>query len=343
MTKELMLRFFKDQCTADEATEVVNYLQQNPGKEDEFLPEQAWNDLPAASLFSPAKEKELLKKVKKELGLKTPQTRKLWIWSAAASILVVCGVALFLKNESPKTPVHKNEVVHTLVNINYGKEVLVLNTADGSTVFLQPGSEIRYPEHFKGINRNFYLKGVARFKVAKDPQRPFRVYADEMVTTALGTDFTVTDKEEDETILIQLHEGRVVIGPKNLKSGPAMKPVYLQAGEELSVHKKSLVSTRAYTTKPSTNIQGNTTISASMITFKNESLENIFSTLEKELPIQIHFKQSDIAGRYFTGSIKPDLQQAENMLREIALLNQLTINLRDHQYTLSKPSTTNNH
>ena len=340
ITKELILRFFKNQCTAEEAEAVANYLKIWPEVLEDFLPEQAWNELEEEEFLLPQDKKAaLLGQVKNQLGLSTTKVKSLWWMSAAASLLLLFGLTLWLYQKSAPLQSPVKELVHNLVEMNYGKEELVLKISDGSTVLLKPGSELRYPEKFKGKERNFYLNGAARFKVAKDTNRPFKVHAGETITTALGTDFTITNHKEADHILITLYEGLVVIGPEDAETSGKMKPIYLKPGEQLTVNKNTLTSVLKNTNSKKINkvtkVQRSTTFTASTISFKNQSLENIFNSLNKELSTNIQFKANDISDRYFTGTFNRDSLAAEKIIKEIALLNNLTIEKNDQSYYLS--------
>ncbi|MET0535130.1 MAG: FecR domain-containing protein [Steroidobacter sp.] len=80
--------------------------------------------------------------------------------------------------------------------------------SDGSTVHLNSSSEIR--ARFDGRQRRIELvRGQALFQVAKDPKRPFWVYAGDTVVKAVGTEFDVY-RQTDRT-LISVLEGRVSV------------------------------------------------------------------------------------------------------------------------------------
>jgi transmembrane sensor len=345
ITKELILSFFKNQCTAEEATAVADYLKLRPELLEEFLPEQAWNEVQEEeSLFHHDKKTALLRQVKHKLSLSTPKIKSQWWMSVAASLLLLFGLTLWLHKRPVALPSPVKDLVHNLVEINYGKDEIPLKISDGSTVLLKPGSELRYPEKFKGKERNFYLNGEARFKVAKDANRPFKVHAGKTITTALGTDFTIINHKNEKHMLITLHEGSVMIGPEDAETSGKMKQIYLKPGEQLTVNKNTLTSVLKDVSREKTNktmqVQGSTTFTASTISFKNQSLENIFNSLNKELSTQIHFKVKEISGRYFTGTFDRDSLAAEKILREIALLNNLKIDKYDQSYYLSLKTTT---
>lgn len=76
---------------------------------------------------------------------------------------------------------------------------------DGTKVWVNSQSRLRYPVAFGDTGREVYLEGEAYFEVAKDESRPFRIRTKEGVTIeVLGTSFNVrsyTDEEETETVL----------------------------------------------------------------------------------------------------------------------------------------------
>jgi transmembrane sensor len=80
--------------------------------------------------------------------------------------------------------------------------------ADGSTVQLNTNSQIQV--EFDNEYRNIrLLQGEAHFSVAKNPQKPFRVYAVNNRVQAVGTAFTVYLKQKDLNVLVT--EGRVSV------------------------------------------------------------------------------------------------------------------------------------
>ena len=82
---------------------------------------------------------------------------------------------------------------------------------DGSRVWLNAASSIRYPASFTGNTRQVEIAGEAYFEVAKDVAHPFRVNAGETRVDVLGTHFNITAYEEDEDVKTTLLEGSVKV------------------------------------------------------------------------------------------------------------------------------------
>ncbi len=81
--------------------------------------------------------------------------------------------------------------------------------ADGTVVWLNAGSVLRYPVEFTGTRRTVELLGEAYFEVARNEKQPFVVYAGEQVVNVLGTAFNINAYEDEEAIKTTLVSGSV--------------------------------------------------------------------------------------------------------------------------------------
>jgi len=337
ITRELLEKFIKNQCNAEEAEAVANHLLKHPDLIDTILPVKDWDQTDDSHLLPSETSAEIRRNIWSTLKFNHPKRQHYWWLAAAASVIVLLYVNT-LKTKTPTQSIKQAELSYNLVKINYGKDDLELKIEDGSLITLKTGSEIRYAEHFKGKERSFYLKGSARFKVAKDRTRPFKVYASGMITTALGTDFIVFAYPNESNTKIVLYEGKVVVKPEDQAMSGRMKAVYLVPGQQLSVDKSTYLASIAQTNKIESKTQkvrtGSTELTASSIVFKNQSLHNIYSLLEKEFSTEIHYRNKDISNRYFTGTFNRDSLAAAKIIEETALLNELTISRHNQIYYL---------
>jgi len=100
---------------------------------------------------------------------------------------------------------------YVTIEVNKGM-VRSVALPDGSVATVSPGSVLRYPEEFAKDERKVYLdRGEAFFEVAKNPEKPFRVEAGELQTTALGTSFTVQYDPLRQREKVNLYTGRVSV------------------------------------------------------------------------------------------------------------------------------------
>lgn len=96
---------------------------------------------------------------------------------------------------------------NTIVVPRRGEYRLVL--ADGSKVYLNSESELRFPVVFTGGERRVYLSGEAFFEVAPDAEKPFIVEANDVDVRVLGTRFNVNAYTPDRAIRTTLVSGKV--------------------------------------------------------------------------------------------------------------------------------------
>jgi transmembrane sensor len=85
--------------------------------------------------------------------------------------------------------------------------------SDGTEVLLGPGSTLRHPAAFAGGLREVALEGEAYFTVEHDERRPFRVRADDLVATDLGTEFLVRAYPESGGARVVVRSGTVAVRP----------------------------------------------------------------------------------------------------------------------------------
>jgi len=144
-------------------------------------------------------------------------SKKRW-WFAAAAIVIglVVTTGYFLRSEHKRSAEFAYHVVtpakHLIESVNTSERTISLTLPDQSVVELAPDSRIAYPNNFDSNNtRDVYLSGEAFFKVTKNPARPFRVFANEIVTKVLGTSFIVRSFEADTVIQVTVKTGKVSV------------------------------------------------------------------------------------------------------------------------------------
>lgn len=127
-----------------------------------------------------------------------------------------------------------SEEYHTLKVPRGGEYTLVL--ADGSKVFLNAESSLKYPVLFSGDLRKVKLEGEAYFEVKRNPEKPFVVDVNGIQVNVLGTSFGIRAYADEEEISTTLVSGRV-----NVLSG---KQVYALKPSEQAVFDKRTESVK---------------------------------------------------------------------------------------------------
>ena len=99
-----------------------------------------------------------------------------------------------------------------------------VNLPDGSKVWLNASSSLRYPTNFIGDIRSVELTGEAYFEVAKNAQKPFRVISKSQVVEVLGTHFNISSYTDEASAKTTLLEGSVKVLSTKDNQSKLLKP-----------------------------------------------------------------------------------------------------------------------
>ena len=111
---------------------------------------------------------------------------------------------------------------HTLT-VPRGIKSVQLTLADGTLVWLNTASSLKYPTAFTGNERTIALTGEAYFDVKHNAGRPFTVRTKDLTVNVLGTGFNVSAYEDDEFSNVVLVKGSVALNANGAVGTPATK------------------------------------------------------------------------------------------------------------------------
>lgn len=150
---------------------------------------------------------------------------ELFKYAALIIFLVSLGVVgyRYTKNK----PVNDAAGIWNTIEAPYGSRAR-LTLADGTKVWLNAGSQLRYPSKFAQQHRKVFLTGEAFFDVSKHATKQFIVSTSHLDIKVLGTTFNVKAYSDENTIQTTLVEGSVIIEERNTsglkKNITALKP-----------------------------------------------------------------------------------------------------------------------
>ena len=230
-------------------------------------------------------------------GRVLPLSKKWWYAAAATIVFAMVGSALyFLVKQNKKTEKFAYAKIttsrHLIENINTSEKAITLKLPDESTVELAGNSRIAYANNFDSTGtRDIYLSGEAFFKVTKNPNRPFRVFANEIVTKVLGTSFTVRSFEKDTVIQVTVRTGKVSVYSQAAGDIKEAGLPY-QLGGIILTPNQELVYKKLKQKFQKTLLENPVEIAPDVIDQKNMSyedapLEKVFSQLSKSYGINI--------------------------------------------------------
>lgn len=167
------------------------FLRRDLPQQSSLPAELAWGQVPV--LVMPNGERRAL-----------PQNDTTVLWQEQGGDIHIDSRTLIMEGETGE----EREPVYYTVNIPYGGEYnLVLS--DGTRIYLNAGTTLRYPDHFAGGSREIFLSGEAYLEVSRDTSRPFIVRTDDMDVQVLGTVFNVNAYPDGSYVRTTLVEGKV--------------------------------------------------------------------------------------------------------------------------------------
>ncbi|THU34870.1 DUF4974 domain-containing protein [Niastella caeni] len=220
-------------------------------------------------------------------------------WWYAAAVLLLCTTGawyFFVRNNSAKPFAYNSMVAakHLIEHTNTSNKPLELTLPDGSRLTLAAKSRVSYAHTFglsdtakAGVTRDVYLLGEAFFEVTKDPHRPFRVFANEIVTKVLGTSFTVRSFEKDTTIQVIVRTGKVsVYAQAEATASAKMSEIILTPNQQLVYERTGQKFQKVLSSNPA--MIAPPTIERSMV-YDEAPLDKVFSDLSSAFGINIVF------------------------------------------------------
>ncbi|MDH7459880.1 DUF4974 domain-containing protein [Chitinophagaceae bacterium 26-R-25] len=144
------------------------------------------------------------------------------------SIFKEAGKIIYKGNGNNNTPT----ILYNEIIADKGRKTTAV-LPDGSTVWVNAGSSVRYPLQFTGDERLVSMTGEASFSVIHDDRKPFRVQVKDQLVEDIGTEFNINAYDDEEVIRTTLIEGTASVTVAGNK-------VVLTKGKE-SVNKNGLL------------------------------------------------------------------------------------------------------
>ena len=196
------------------------------------------------------------------------------------------------------------ELVYHNLKVPYGKRFNIV-FSDGSKVYLNSGSVIKYPIKFiENKKREVFLEGEAFFDVAENKNDMFLVNSKGIKVEVYGTKFNVRNYTEDFNSDIVLVEGSVGINNSEILEQTILKP-----GFKGSVNKENFkVTTSKVNTKIYTSwIDGE-------VIFRNETFNQILKKLERLYNVTIINNKNKSSNELFNAAINVENENIEQVL-----------------------------
>ncbi|HEV7347334.1 FecR family protein [Telluribacter sp.] len=253
----------------------------------------------------------------------TPSAQLVYVWKnpwvrsvAAASLLLTCLVIgyMYLTRRTVSAYNQHNTVLFSsaIEKTNATSAVDTVELPDHSVVLLYPQSHLSYSNDFGKINRTVNISGKAVFDVVRDPDKPFIVYANELVTKVLGTRFEVQAYDDSREVVVKVISGQVsIFKNKNLLGAPApstdQRAMLLMPNQQLTFSRqteefnKKLVEVPLLVLPPKTPPPS--------FDYEETEVASVFADLETAYGVDIIYNKSLLEGCQLTASLSNETYQ----------------------------------
>lgn len=196
--------------------------------------------------------------------------------------------------------------------------------ADGTLVYLNSATRMKYPVKFDEKERKVYLSGEAYFEVAKDPERPFFVEMEGVEVRVYGTSFNVNTHQKGniQTVLV-----KGSIGVKVLSSGmesmirPGQMAEFKQGNTKVDVK--------------DVNVAVYTDWKDGIFRFENQRLEDILTVLSNWYDVDVFYQTASVKELHFSGYMER-YKDVSVILEAITLSTGVTFSIQGKTIVVSK-------
>jgi len=308
--EELIRKYYNGDTSLEEERELLNAFQEgNDGA--------AAEDWAQFLYFQKRKEEEpvsgALSRELDELMRSNPEPRRYinsrLIWRVAAMVILVLGIGWVLTDR------YVNRT-HTLIS---GNVFTPFTLPDGTTIWLNEGSELTYQSAYNKERREVVLRGEGYFEVKRNVSKPFVVRTGKVTTEVLGTSFNLRGYPEEQVVELAVTQGKVNFGgsaPAAVNTGEAA--TFDVTSQQVHVRRADLNAAAWKTGK---------------LYFKNAALREVIRDLERYYHVKIEAKDRALLDCRL--AVYFDHMPLEEVLHVICLTLNVNYDFRQDRYVLS--------
>lgn len=361
--EEILWRYFEERASKQEADMIMQWLDQSPENRKLFTAiKKTFIEIEANT--RPCKEttdkaySRFLERVNKveieqqsEIKIQTNQFRTI-IWRYASILIVAVGLSALAYYVGTRSASINNKTFCE-IEVPYGsRSTLVL--PDGSKIWLNAGSKLKYNHDFDVKSRDVYLEGEAFFDVEKR-KHPLVVHTSDIDILVLGTTFNVKSYPDEDYIEATLVEGNI-----RIESKASDKPLFLKPKEKLTYHKsdkqisvgeseinnqrpkeESIVGQKVSVTQllkdvdiiEDVNTDESTSWKDGKLIINNESLEELTRKIERKYDVTFTFESERLKDYSYSGTLRDF--PLEQVLRALELTSPIKYIIKEKSVILT--------
>ena len=297
---------------------------------DKFEPNKAWEEI--ADMLS-KKDFEIKAKPGRILSL----VKSYYKIAAMIAIILSTGFGVMYMYFSGKTDTNCTQYIEMVAPLG-SRSFITL--PDGTKVWLNSGSKLRFFKKYGTGTRDVNLDGEAYFVVAKNKDVPFVVHTSDIKITALGTAFNVKAYRDEPIIGTTLDEGSVkiescfgnhgknvpiILKPKQtaayskVSTSVTIHVLSNENGEKVMVAKHISLAPKQLRVITNTDTKIFTSWKETRWVFRHETLGDLAKKLERKYDVTIDFKDESLKEYSFSGSLQNEsIEQVLEVIRILA-------------------------
>ncbi|RHR56962.1 FecR domain-containing protein [Parabacteroides sp. AF17-28] len=281
MEKETLYKFFDGKASRKEKDAIRVWLEASPENEKELFREREFFD--AMILSGSGKEADKGKKARPFYMIAMLELVKI---AAVFAITIACGTYYYTSE------IQKIGQTMNTITVPSGQRVN-LTLPDGTNVWLNARSELRYPAVFTGDKREIILDGEGYFEVTHNVEKPFIVQTSKCNVEVLGTKFNVEAYSDSEDFCTSLMEGSVrVSSTKNPSMNLVLTPNHQASLVDGQLQAKLISDFDLFRWKEG------------LICFKNMDFKQLMARFEKCYGIRIIIENQQVGDYVCSGKFR---------------------------------------
>ncbi|WP_127124790.1 FecR family protein [Pseudoflavitalea rhizosphaerae] len=210
-------------------------------------------------------------------------------------------------------------LIYNTLSTAVGQQSAALTLSDGTKVWLNALSSIRFPVSFAGDSRMVDITGEVYFEVAGDERKPFLVRSSGQTIQVLGTSFNVNAYPDEYTQNTTLLEGAVKVRSDSRKG----EEVVLQPGQQARMQGAGI------TVEKGVDLEQVIAWKNGQFNFNHTNLSAVLRQLSRWYDIDVKF-EGEVPDRSFRGKITKDL----NLSQVLVILQEVGVKFRIEGRTL---------
>ena len=328
---ELLRRFLRDECSEDEYRQVESWVNASENEEEvlSFI-EKYWRPERGEHGHEIINYDEIFGRIKTNIAGKEPVLKPFpagyaifsqWLKIAAVLLLpaLVVGIYYLIRHQPEEQAITYEE------KTNQRGQKSKISLPDGTVVWLNAASRLRYVRDFFDGRREVVLEGEAFFDVAENEQLPFKVITGEVETVALGTSFNINAFPENQSLGISLVTGKVAVSHQH--QGHLAEEIILDPGEKLLFDPVT-----DDFTKLNFDYRKEVSWKQGVIYFENADMEYVRATLERWFNVDFVFRNQPKRPWHFSGEF--DNSSLERVLERIAYTERFSFEISANIVTI---------